>query len=98
MLSSLAVLVQYAVSALSLFRLAFRRERGFGVLDQWLSSLTLLSMAMLAQAAEPLEIVVLAGLLLGGFGLLYARRALSPASRPSPLEKASTRSLTSLDP
>jgi amino acid transporter len=79
-LSSLAVLLQYAVSAAALFRLAWRRERGLGPLDLCLAPLTLLAIFALGRAAEPAELLTLAALLLGGFVLLAARRRL--AARP----------------
>ena len=44
-LSSLAVLLQYAVSAAALYRLAARRQRGLGTLDRVLAPLTLLAIA-----------------------------------------------------
>jgi basic amino acid/polyamine antiporter, APA family len=76
-LSSLAVLLQYAVSAISLFRLAARRERALGPVDQWLAPLTLLAIAALARAAKPAEVAILAMILLLGFVSLAARRALA---------------------
>jgi len=75
-LSSLAVLAQYSVSALSLFRLASRKERGLGVADQWLAPLSLASISLLAQAAEWRELATLALILLAGLTVLGARRAL----------------------
>jgi hypothetical protein len=80
-LSSLAVLLQYAVSALSLFRLAARRERGLGRLDQALAPLTLLSIAALAQAAKLAELAILLGILGAGFALLAIRLALASRAR-----------------
>jgi amino acid transporter len=74
-LSSLAVLLQYAVSAASLFRLASRRERGLGKLDQVLAPCTLLAIAVLARGARPVEVLTLGGILLAGFALLGLRRA-----------------------
>lgn len=76
-LSSLAVLLQYAVSATALFLLARRRERGLSRLDQWLAPLTLLTIAALAQAAVLLELVALLGVVASGFGLLWLRRQLA---------------------
>lgn len=75
--SSLAVLLQYAVSAASLFRLAWRGERGLGKLDLVLAPFTLLAIAALAQAALAAELLILAGVLAGGFLLLRVRRALA---------------------
>lgn len=77
-LSSLAVLLQYAVSAASLFRLAARGERGLGKLDLLLAPCTLLAIAALAQAALAAELLILAGILAAGFLLLALRRALAP--------------------
>jgi basic amino acid/polyamine antiporter, APA family len=79
-LSSLAVLLQYAVSAIALFRLAGRGERGLGRADRLLAPLTLVSLAALAWAAEPAEIAVLGGAMILGWLLLGARRALAPRS------------------
>ncbi len=76
-LSSLAVLLQYAVSAAALFRLASRGERGLGKLDRLLAPFTLLAILALARAAEPVELLTLAGILLGGLLLLRFRRALA---------------------
>lgn len=76
-LSSLAVLLQYAVSAAALFRLAARGERGLGKLDRVLAPLTLLAIAALAQAAQAAELLTLGAILLGGFLLLRGRRALA---------------------
>jgi hypothetical protein len=79
--SSLAVLLQYAVSAASLFRLASRGERGLGKLDQILAPFTLLAIAALARAALPVELLTLAGIMVGGFVLLHLRRALAARQR-----------------
>jgi basic amino acid/polyamine antiporter, APA family len=76
-LSSLAVLLQYAVSAAALFRLAKRGERGLGRLDRWLAPFTLLAIAALAQAAEAVELSTLLGILAVGFLLLRFRRGLA---------------------
>ena len=81
-LSSLAVLLQYAVSAAALFQLAARRERGLGRLDRALAPLTLLAIAVLAQAALAAELLTLTAILLAGFLLLWVRRTL--ASRDPP--------------
>jgi len=76
-LSSLAVLLQYAVSAASLFRLAARGERGLGKLDRMLAPCSLLAIIALAQAALAVELLTLGGILVGGFLLLHLRRALA---------------------
>jgi basic amino acid/polyamine antiporter, APA family len=78
-LSSLAVLLQYAVSALSLFRLSGRRERGLGRWDQALAPLTLLSLFALARSAKLSELSILAGILAVGLLLLAVRRRLAVA-------------------
>jgi len=80
-LSSLAVLLQYAVSAVSLFRLAARRVRGLGVVDQWLAPLTLLAIAALAQAAAAAELLMLPAIIVGGFLLLRLRRRMAAVHR-----------------
>ena len=80
-LSSLAVLLQYAVSAFCLFRLAARRERGLGRLDQVLAPLTLLAVAALAHSAELAELAILAAILGLGFVVLAARLSLASRAR-----------------
>ncbi len=76
-LSALGVLAQFAVTALALFRLAWRGERGLGRVDLALAPLTLLAIVALASAAELVEIATLVGILVTGFVLLAARRALA---------------------
>jgi APA family basic amino acid/polyamine antiporter len=76
-LSSLAVLLQYAVSAVALFLLAGRRERGLGKVDRVLAPLTLASILALAHAAEASEVAVLAGILLAGLAIARLRGALA---------------------
>jgi basic amino acid/polyamine antiporter, APA family len=76
-LSSLAVLLQYAVSAVALFRLAGRRERGLGRIDRWLAPLSLISILALVRSAQLAEIGVLFGILLFGLLLLQLRRRLA---------------------
>jgi basic amino acid/polyamine antiporter, APA family len=78
-LSSLAVLLQYAVSALSLYRLAGRGARGLGRLDRVVAPLSLASIAVLARSAELAELGVLAGVVALGWVVLAARRRLAPA-------------------
>jgi basic amino acid/polyamine antiporter, APA family len=80
-LSSLAVLTQYGVSAIALFLLAWRGQRGLGRLDLCLAPLTLLAILVLLRAAKPAELAVLAGIVLAAFALQHARQRL--ASRPS---------------
>lgn len=79
-LSSLAVLSQYAVSAVALFLLAGRGEKGLTALDRWLAPFTLLAILALAHAAKPMEGAVLLGILLAGWLLLWLRGLLAPAA------------------
>ncbi len=76
-LSSLAVLLQYAVSATALFRLAARGERGLSRLDLCLAPCSLLAIFVLATAALAVELLTLAGILAIGFLLLRVRTALA---------------------
>lgn len=80
-LSSLAVLAQYAVSAIALFVLARRRERGLTALDQWLAPLSLLAIFVLLRAAKLAELAILAGIVVAGFTLQYARQELALRKR-----------------
>jgi amino acid transporter len=73
-LSSLAVLIQFAVSAVSLFLLALRRERGLGTLDQCLAPLTLLAILALLKSAKLAELGILVGIVVAGFALRYGRQ------------------------
>jgi len=79
-LSSLAVLSQYAVSAVALFLLAGRRARGLTAIDRWLAPFTLLAIAALARAAQPVEGAILLGILLVGWLLLWVRGRLAAAA------------------
>jgi amino acid transporter len=76
-LSALAVLAQFAVTAAALFRLALRRAQGLGVVDLAAAPLTLLAIVALGSAAKQVEIAILAAILLTGFGLLALRRRLA---------------------
>jgi amino acid transporter len=76
-LSSLAVLAQYGVSAIALFLLARRGERGLGRLDLWLAPFTLLAIVVLLRAAKLAELGILAGIVCAAFGLQYARHWLA---------------------
>lgn len=76
-LASLAVLLQYGVSAIALFILAARRERGLGRVDRVLAPLCLASLALLVRSAQLVELVTLAGILVCGFAVLALRRALA---------------------
>jgi basic amino acid/polyamine antiporter, APA family len=76
-LSSLAVLAQFAVSAVSLFLLARRRERGLSAIDQCLAPFTLLAILALLRSAKLAELGILLGIVLGGFGLRHVRQVLA---------------------
>jgi amino acid transporter len=76
-LSSVAVLAQYAVSATALVVLAWRRERGLGPRHAWPAPLSLIAVLLLARAASLRETVVIAGVLVLGGLLVWARRRLS---------------------
>jgi len=76
-LSSLAVLTQFAVSAVSLFLLALRHERGLGTLDQCLAPLTLLAILALLKSAKLAELAILVGIVALGFALRYGRQLLA---------------------
>lgn len=77
-LSALAVLAQFAVTAAALFRLALRGAQGLGVVDMVLAPLTLLAIIALGSAAKQVEVAILAGILLTGFVMLGLRRRLAP--------------------
>ena len=81
-LIGLAVLLQYAVSAVALFRLAARSERGLGIADRIVAPLTLLSIFALARSAKLAEAAILAGILLVGLLLVRLRHLLASA-RPA---------------
>jgi basic amino acid/polyamine antiporter, APA family len=75
-LSSVAVLAQYGVTALSLLALARRRERGLGPRDAWSALPTVLVTVALVSGARAREAGVAGGALLLGLLLRwYHRRA-----------------------
>jgi amino acid transporter len=82
-LSSLAVLMQFGVTAAALLALAFRRERGLRPRDAWPAPLTLLvAVGLAAFGATAREGLVAAGVVaLGLVALWWARR--SRAAGPS---------------
>ena len=82
-LSSLAVLMQFGVTAAALLALAFRRERGLQPRDAWPAPLTLLvAVGLAAFGATALEGLVALGVVaLGLVALWWARR--SRAARSS---------------
>ncbi len=78
-LSGLAVLIQYAASALSLAHLAWRRGHGLRRRDAVWAPLSTAAVLLMLRAARPAELAILAGVLVVGVALwalgLRARRA-----------------------
>jgi len=74
-LSSVAVLAQYAVSAAALAMLAAQRRRGLRRMHIWPAPLALAAVVLVGAAARPVELVVAAGALAVGGVLLVARRS-----------------------
>lgn len=72
-LASLAVLVQYGVSAASLAKLALERRCGFERRHLWPAPLALGAILLIAQAAKLSELWVLTGVLVAGAVLLRLR-------------------------
>ncbi len=72
-LSSVAVLAQYGVSAGALIALAWRRERGLGRFHAWPAPFGLVAILLLASAASLREVLVAAGALLVGGLLVWGR-------------------------
>jgi amino acid transporter len=81
MLASVAVLVQYAVSAAALVVLALRRREGLVPYQLWPAPLALGAVILVGWAARATELLVAVGVLALGAVLLAVRRALagSPA-------------------
>jgi basic amino acid/polyamine antiporter, APA family len=73
-LSSVAVLAQYGVSAAALVVLAWRRERGLGRRHAWPAPLGAVAIVLLGRAASMREVLVTAGALVFGGLLVWARR------------------------
>jgi len=73
-LSSVAVLAQYGVSAAALAVLAARRRRGLRRRHIWPAPLALAAVVLVGAAAQPKELRVAAGALAVGGVLLVARR------------------------
>jgi len=73
-LSSVAVLTQYVVAALSLLELARRRERGLGPRQAWASYPAIAVGLALVAGGQPREWAVAAGALLIGLLLRWASR------------------------
>lgn len=84
-LSSVAVLSQYVVTALSLLVLAWRRERGLTLARAWPAIPAALLGCVLASGATRREwLVAGAALLLGGVLRLFGARPSAATSPPSP--------------
>jgi amino acid transporter len=66
-LSSLSVTVQYAVTAMALFKLASRRQAGLASIDRWPVPFALFSCAVLASGSSKLEIPIVAAMVALGF-------------------------------
>jgi APA family basic amino acid/polyamine antiporter len=83
-LSSLAVLMQFGVTAGALLALAWRRERGLRPRDAWPAPLTLVVALTLAGfGATAREGVVAVGVVMVGLGALWWARRTRPAASPS---------------
>jgi basic amino acid/polyamine antiporter, APA family len=76
-LSSVAVLAQYAVSAAALASLAFRSQRGLQRRQLWPAPLALVAIALLMRSAHVVELAIDGAVLAVGGVLLIARRALA---------------------
>ncbi|MEB2321983.1 MAG: APC family permease [Sorangiineae bacterium] len=73
--SSVAVLAQYGVSAAALAALALRRERGLRPWQLWPAPLALGAIALILRSARAAELVVAGGALALGALLILGRRA-----------------------
>ncbi|HVW23966.1 MAG TPA: APC family permease [Polyangiaceae bacterium] len=80
-LSSLAVLAQYAVTLASLAVLSLRQQHGLRRVHLWPVPLSLLGIVLAAQGAEPVELVAAAVVVLAGEGL---RRCVNRTASVSP--------------
>jgi amino acid transporter len=72
-LSSVAVLAQYGMTALALLRLAAKGERGLRLRDAWAAPLALAATGALVAGASRREALVAAGALALGWGLRWGR-------------------------
>jgi amino acid transporter len=72
-LSSVAVLAQYGMTALALLRLAAKGERGLRLRDAWAAPLALAATGALVSGASRREALVAAGALALGWGLRWGR-------------------------
>lgn len=73
-LSSVSVILQYAVTSSALATLSRRRERGLALRDAWPAPLAIAVCALLCFGAEPGELVVVAAVIASGFALRLALR------------------------
>jgi basic amino acid/polyamine antiporter, APA family len=80
-LSSVAVLAQYAASALSLVVLALRRATGLGPRDLWPAPFALGAIVLVARAARPIELVAATAVIALGGVILLVRHRLGSGSR-----------------
>ena len=76
-LSSVAVLAQYAVSTAALLVLGLRRQHGLGLAQLWPAPLALGAIALIAHAATRRELVVAGAALVVGGMVLFLRRRLA---------------------
>jgi len=76
-LSGLAVLIQYAASALSLARLAWSRAHGLRRRDAAWAPLSAAAVLLMLRAAQPGELAILAGVLVVGLALWTIGRRLA---------------------
>jgi amino acid transporter len=75
-LSGLAVLIQYAASALALARLAWRRSHGLRRRDAAWAPLSAAAVLLMLRAAQPGELAILSGVMVVGLALwLLGQRA-----------------------
>jgi basic amino acid/polyamine antiporter, APA family len=73
-LSSLSVTVQYAVTAMALFKLASQRHAGLSPGDRWPVPFALLSCAVLASGSSKLEIPIVAAMVALGILVRWLRQ------------------------
>jgi amino acid transporter len=77
-LSSVSVLLQYVVTALSLVELARKRRFGLRLRDAWPAPLCLIACVLITFGAKPAEMAWVALILALGFGLRAMRRGPRP--------------------
>jgi len=77
-LSSLSVTVQYAVTALALFKLASQKQADLGPADRWPVPFALVACAVLASGSSALEIPIVGVMVALGFMVRWLRRRSGP--------------------